>query len=132
MSEHQKQTIIRWFAEVWNKGRRQAIDEMLPPNCVIHGGGTSLKGPDWFNKYFDLYAVCVFGDSVDAEEVISEGGAGLPAIVGKVASHWRWFGYAGDRQESRDHLPQPGSFHRRPLRRTWAREDSPESQALLN
>ena len=29
MSEHQKQTIIRWFEEVWNKGRRQAIDEML-------------------------------------------------------------------------------------------------------
>ena len=73
MSEHQKQTIIRWFEEVWNKGRRQAIDEMLPPDCVIHDGGTSLKGPEEFKKYFDLMRSTFSEIQMTPEEVISEG-----------------------------------------------------------
>jgi hypothetical protein len=27
----------RWFDEVWTKGNKTAIDEMLAPDCVIHG-----------------------------------------------------------------------------------------------
>jgi predicted ester cyclase len=73
MSEHQKQTIIRWFEEVWNKGRRQAIDEMLPLDCVIHDGGTSLKGPEEFKKYFDLMRSTFSEIQMTPEEVISEG-----------------------------------------------------------
>jgi len=73
MSEHQKQTIIRWFEEVWNKGRRQAIDEMLPPDCIIHDGGASLKGPEEFKKYFDLMRSAFSEIQVTPEEVISEG-----------------------------------------------------------
>ncbi len=78
MSEHPKQTIVRWFEEVWNKGWRQAIDEMLPPDCLIHDGSTSLKGPEEFKKYFDLMR------SAFSEIKVT-------------------FGYAGNRQESADH-----------------------------
>jgi predicted ester cyclase len=32
----------RWFEEVWNKGREEAIDEMALPNAKTHG----FEGPD--------------------------------------------------------------------------------------
>ena len=73
MSEQPKQTLIRWFEEVWNKGRRQAIDEMLPPDCVIHDGATSLKGPEEFKKFFDLMRSAFSEIQVTPEETISEG-----------------------------------------------------------
>ncbi len=31
------QFIHRWFEEVWNKGRMEAIDEMCHPNAIGHG-----------------------------------------------------------------------------------------------
>src|SRR5438309_1482999 len=42
MSEHQKQTIIRWFEEVWNKGRQQAANPAGRAGQAIHAG--TLKG----------------------------------------------------------------------------------------
>ena len=33
-----KNTILhRWFEEVWNNGRTEAIDEMIAPNAISHG-----------------------------------------------------------------------------------------------
>jgi steroid delta-isomerase-like uncharacterized protein len=37
-----KQLVRRWFEEVWNKGRAEAIDEMCAPHAVVHG----LDGKD--------------------------------------------------------------------------------------
>jgi len=34
MSEANKELAKRWFEEVWNKGRREAIAEMLAPDAV--------------------------------------------------------------------------------------------------
>jgi hypothetical protein len=31
--------VRRWFEEVWNKGRADAIEEMLAEDAVIHGLG---------------------------------------------------------------------------------------------
>lgn len=73
MSEQPKQTIVRWFEEVWNKGRRQTIDELLSPDCVIHDGNTSLKGPEEFKKYFDLMRSAFSEIQVTPEEAVSEG-----------------------------------------------------------
>ena len=73
MSEQPKQAIIRWFEEVWNRGRRQVIDELLSPDCVIHDGETSIKGPEEFKKYFDLMRSAFSEIKVTPEEAISEG-----------------------------------------------------------
>jgi steroid delta-isomerase-like uncharacterized protein len=73
MSEQPKQAIIRWFEEVWNKGRRQVIDELLSPDCVIHDGETSIKGPEEFKKYFDLMRSAFSEIQVTPEEAVSEG-----------------------------------------------------------
>ncbi len=41
---NQNDTILHhWFEEVWNKGRREVIDEMLSPDAIAHGL-TDAKG----------------------------------------------------------------------------------------
>jgi steroid delta-isomerase-like uncharacterized protein len=35
--EANKALLRRWFEEVWNKGRAEAITEMMAEDCVIHG-----------------------------------------------------------------------------------------------
>jgi steroid delta-isomerase-like uncharacterized protein len=43
----------RWFEEVWNQKRREAIAEMLHPDVVFHEGGIDTAGADAFYQYFD-------------------------------------------------------------------------------
>jgi steroid delta-isomerase-like uncharacterized protein len=51
----QNQTIVhRWMEEVWNKGRVDAIDEMLAGDVVIHGlGGEAIRGPEGYRPFFE-------------------------------------------------------------------------------
>ena len=48
MSEANKALIHRWFEEVWNKGREEAIDEMFAADGIAHGlteeGDRALRG----------------------------------------------------------------------------------------
>ena len=37
MAEENSALIRRWFEEVWNKGRMEAIDEMASPDVIGHG-----------------------------------------------------------------------------------------------
>jgi steroid delta-isomerase-like uncharacterized protein len=37
MAQENSAVIRRWFEEVWNKGRMEAIDEMASPDIVGHG-----------------------------------------------------------------------------------------------
>ena len=50
MSEHNKAFIRRWFEEVWNNGREEAIDEMFAEEGVANGlvddAGQPLRGPE--------------------------------------------------------------------------------------
>ena len=73
MSDHQKQTLLRWFEEVWNQRRREAIDEMLAPDCLVHEGEASSKGPEEFKPFFDRMHAAFSGIHVTPHEIISEG-----------------------------------------------------------
>jgi ketosteroid isomerase-like protein len=42
----------RWFEEVWNKKRRDAIEEMLHPDSVFHEGSVDTGSAE-FHGYFD-------------------------------------------------------------------------------
>ena len=35
--EHNKALIRRWFEEVWNQGRPEAVSEMMSEDCINHG-----------------------------------------------------------------------------------------------
>ena len=37
MAQENSALIRRWFEEVWNKGRMEAIDEMASPDVIGHG-----------------------------------------------------------------------------------------------
>jgi steroid delta-isomerase-like uncharacterized protein len=66
----------RWFEEVWNKGRREAIDEMWDENCVAHGlldGGADIQGRDAF-KALQTRLRGAFPDlHIEVEDVIADG-----------------------------------------------------------
>lgn len=54
MTEMEQGLGRRWFEEVWNKGRREAIAEMLAPDAVLHDAERdSLPGPEGFYPFFD-------------------------------------------------------------------------------
>jgi steroid delta-isomerase-like uncharacterized protein len=53
MTEKERSLGNRWFEEVWNKHRRDAIGEILAPDGVIHDGSTDSIGPDGFYPFFE-------------------------------------------------------------------------------
>jgi steroid delta-isomerase-like uncharacterized protein len=63
----------RWFEEVWNKGRREAIAEMLAPGAVIHDGGADTIGADGFYPFFDRMRATFSDLHVTIEDTFGEG-----------------------------------------------------------
>lgn len=53
MIESERNLGHRWFEEVWNKQRREAVAEMLSPHAMLHDGGTDSQGPEGFYSFFD-------------------------------------------------------------------------------
>jgi steroid delta-isomerase-like uncharacterized protein len=43
----------RWFEEVWNQQRREAIEEMMAPDAVLHEAGRDSVGPAAFHEFYD-------------------------------------------------------------------------------
>ena len=63
----------RWFEEVWNQRRREAIGEMMIPDAVIHDGGTVARGSKVFGEFFDRMTSAFPNLHVLVEDTISEG-----------------------------------------------------------
>jgi predicted ester cyclase len=65
----------RWFQEVWNNGRREAIDEMLDASGVVHGiEGIDAPGPAGFKIFYDGFKKQFPQVHVEVEDAVSEGG----------------------------------------------------------
>jgi|SRR5579864_1208254 len=73
MSEANKELAKRWFEEVWNKGRREAIKEILAPDAVILESGETVKGPEGFYPFFDRMQAAFSGIHVTFHDAIAEG-----------------------------------------------------------
>jgi steroid delta-isomerase-like uncharacterized protein len=69
--------IERWFEEVWNKGREEAIDELFAEEGVAHGladeGGGALRGPGGFKPFFRKFRESFPDIEVVVEDTVSEG-----------------------------------------------------------
>ncbi len=64
----------RWFEEVWNQRRAEAIDEFLTPESVCHSETGELRGVDGFKErmYFPLLGA--FPDfRIEVQETVAEG-----------------------------------------------------------
>ncbi len=75
MAETARDLGRRWFDEVWNHGRREAIAEMMTPACIIHDGETDSAGPDGFYPFFDRMNGSFSQIQVTVEDTIAEGDA---------------------------------------------------------
>ena len=73
MSEIDRKLGERWFEEVWNKGRREAIAEMLAPEGVIHDGGDAMQGPAGFYPFYDRIRATFSDMHVKVEDTFAEG-----------------------------------------------------------
>ncbi len=73
MTELERDLGTRWFEEVWNKGRRAAIAEMLTPDAVLHEGETDCVGPEGFYPFFDRLNAALSEFRMTVHDTIAEG-----------------------------------------------------------
>jgi len=84
MSTENKALVERWFEEVWNRGRPEAIDEMLAADSVIHGLGPTSHGPAEFKAFHSAYRDAFPDVAIEIEDMVAEGD--------RVAARWRGTG----------------------------------------
>ena len=77
MTKENDAVIRRWFEEVWNRGREDAIDELFAEDGVAHGladeSGGALRGPSDFKPFFRRFREAFPEMEVVVEDTISEG-----------------------------------------------------------
>ena len=72
MAETARDLGRRWFDEVWNQGRREAIAEIMTPECVVHDGATDSTGPQGFYPFFDRMNATFSEIQLVVEDTIAE------------------------------------------------------------
>jgi steroid delta-isomerase-like uncharacterized protein len=77
MDNESRIVMHRWFEEVWNKGREEAIDEMFADEGVAHGlvdeNGEELRGSTGFKPFFRRFRDAFPNIEVIIEDCICEG-----------------------------------------------------------
>ena len=77
MSETNKALMRRWFEEVWNQGRTDAIDELLADNVVIHGlvdaSGEPVRGAQAFRDFHRQFRGAFPNIAVSIDDMVAEG-----------------------------------------------------------
>ena len=75
--EEHKALLRRWFEEVWNKGRADAIAEMMAEDAVAHGLSDDvakpLRGPKGFLPFHAQFREAFPNIEVVVEDQIGEG-----------------------------------------------------------
>ena len=77
MSEQNKALVRRWFEEVWNKGRSEAIDEMFAADGIAHGlsddAEVPMQGPADFKPFHAAFRGAFPDVDIIVEDLIAEG-----------------------------------------------------------
>ena len=73
MTEDERSIGKRWFDQVWNQGRREAIGEMFPSHGVLHDGAHVTTGPGAFYQFYDRLQSAFSDCHVAVEDTIAEG-----------------------------------------------------------
>jgi predicted SnoaL-like aldol condensation-catalyzing enzyme len=71
--DQNKQLVIRWFEEVWNKGNRDTIAQLLAHDGVIYDGATAIHGPAEFEKFYDRLRAQFSNFKISPVLVLAEG-----------------------------------------------------------
>lgn len=77
MSQAHSALLHRWFEEVWNKGRADAIDEMFAADGIAHGlsdeAGQPLRGAAGFRAFHEKFRGAFPDILVTVEDTVVEG-----------------------------------------------------------
>jgi len=73
MTDAERNLPRRWFEEVWNQGRREAIAEMLEPHSVVHDAGVDTVGLEGFYEFYNRMRASFSEFHVDIKDTIAEG-----------------------------------------------------------
>ncbi|MEK6375056.1 MAG: ester cyclase [Acidobacteriota bacterium] len=63
----------RWFEEVWNERREEAIDELMAPDAVGHMEGGDVAGPQGFREVRAIFLNALPDMHITVEDVLSDG-----------------------------------------------------------
>lgn len=75
MPQSPQDVVVRWFEEVWNKGRVEAIDELATPDFKSYGfpQPESVMKRDQFKEYVLEFHRSFTHIHVSVDEVLTEG-----------------------------------------------------------
>jgi steroid delta-isomerase-like uncharacterized protein len=77
MSEENKAVLRRWFDEVWNNGRAEAIEELFDENGIAHGlsddSSNPIRGPRDFRPFYEAFRQGFPNLKVVIEDMVAEG-----------------------------------------------------------
>jgi steroid delta-isomerase-like uncharacterized protein len=77
MAQDNEALTRRWFEEVWNQGRAEAIDEMFAADGLAHGlsddPSKPLRGPAAFKEFHTKFREAFPDIVVTVEDTIAEG-----------------------------------------------------------
>ena len=76
MSEANRQLVRRWFEQVWNQQKEEAIDEMFAPEGKAYGfpePDSVLSGPESFKTVHRLFLATFPDIHITTREIIAEG-----------------------------------------------------------
>jgi len=77
MSELKNNLLHRWFDEVWNKGRGEAIDQMAAPDVIAHGlvdaEGYKVVGREAFKVFWHQFRTAFPDLRVEVHDGFADG-----------------------------------------------------------
>jgi steroid delta-isomerase-like uncharacterized protein len=73
MSSANKALLVKWFEEVWNHGRTEAIDGMMAPDAVVHGLSPTPQGPEQFKTFHRTFRDAFPDIAVGVDDLVAEG-----------------------------------------------------------
>ena len=94
MSTENKALVRRWFEEVWNKGRANAIDEMLASHGLVHGLGADMHGPEDFKPFHSAYRNAFPDITIRLDYILAEGDFVAVRWSGTGTHHGSGLGFA--------------------------------------
>jgi steroid delta-isomerase-like uncharacterized protein len=72
MTELERNLGGRWFEEVWNRGSRAAVAELLAPDAVLHEANADCVGPEGFYAFYDRLTAAFSEFQVTVHDTIAE------------------------------------------------------------
>jgi predicted ester cyclase len=64
----------RWFKEVWDEGREDAIDRLMAPDGIAYGlGDGPLRGPEEFKPLFRMFREALGDLEITVERTVAQG-----------------------------------------------------------